>query len=400
MNRWSTIFVVLGLAWSNFAVAQKKCGTNASSHVSHQDRLSLKEKVKKSTNRPRDIYSIPVVVHVLWRLPEQNISEAQIQSQIEVLNEDFRRMNTNYAHTPDVFKALSEDSEIEFCLSLQDPFGNATNGITRRQVTEKDIGSGANYYQTLNGGQDAWEVSRYLNVWVCEPGGDLFGFATLPGQANPSSSDGIVIDPKYFGREGLATTSYPHHLGRTLTHEVGHYLGLIHPWGANGSNCEDDDEIDDTPPQEEGTDGCPTYPYRDICSPRSPGVMYCNFMDYSDDSCLTMFTRQQVQVMHSTLNNFRSQLISGYGCSPVSTKDNSKHSWSIHPNPVQDQLCLEGQVKSSLRIRIISSHGVAIDRIVDFDNNSCLDISPLTKGAYWMSIEKGNFKEIIKFIKL
>lgn len=144
------------------------------------------------------LHTLPVVIHVLWRNNDQNISDEQIQSQIDVLNEDFRKLNDNVSSLPAAFNDFAADVEFEFCLASIDPNGNATSGITRRQVNISEIGETENYYSTANGGQDAWDNNKYINIWVAELSSDLFGFASFPGQAFPPESDGLVIQSSIF----------------------------------------------------------------------------------------------------------------------------------------------------------------------------------------------------------
>lgn len=138
------------------------------------------------------VVTLPVVVHVLYRNSTENISTAQINSQIAVLNADFRKMNSNFSSTPSAFQGIPADCEIEFCLASVDPLGNTTTGITRTSTTVAGIGNTNNWYSTSNGGKDSWDVTKYINIWVCNTGsGGLLGFATIPGSAFPANSDGI-----------------------------------------------------------------------------------------------------------------------------------------------------------------------------------------------------------------
>lgn len=186
---------------------------------------------QKSSIKLKTVVSLPVVVHVIWRIEDDNISDEQILSQFVVLNNDFRKMNSNFSITSAAFQAIAADTEIEFCLASIDPSGSATNGITRTQTSIDNIGETENWYRTSDGGKDAWDLNRYINIWVCDIGEENLGFATPPGTAFPEESDGLVIGSPYFGTIGTAVNSFPNHLGRTVTHEMGHYLNLEHLWG-------------------------------------------------------------------------------------------------------------------------------------------------------------------------
>ena len=173
------------------------------------------------------ILTIPVVVHVVYYNSNENISTAQVQSQIDILNEDFRRLNADASNTPSAFQSVAADCEIEFCLATTDPNGNSTTGITRTSTSQSSFSTNDDVKYSSSGGINAWNTSEYLNIWVCDLGGGLLGYATFPG--GNSSNDGVVCDYAYFGNTGTATS--PYHLGRTATHEVGHYLNLWHIWG-------------------------------------------------------------------------------------------------------------------------------------------------------------------------
>ena len=162
-------------------------------------------------NSNNSIITIPVVVHVVYYNSTENISTAQIQSQIDVLNEDFRRLNADAVNTPAGFQPVAADSEIEFCLATTDPNGNPTDGITRTQTSQSSFSTNDGVKYSSSGGIDAWNTSEYLNIWVCDISGGILGYAQFPG--GPSSSDGIVCDYAYFGTIGTATA--PFNLGRT-----------------------------------------------------------------------------------------------------------------------------------------------------------------------------------------
>jgi len=243
------------------------------------------------------------VVHVLWRTAAENISDAQIQSQIEVLNEGFRQRNADFSNTPAAFLGIAADVEIEFCLASVDPDGNSTNGITRTQTDIDNIRKTEDWYSTFWGGKDAWDVDRYINIWACDIGDDgTLGFAYIPETADPPESDGLVIGHQYFGKIGTAANTEFNNLGRTVTHEMGHYFNLEHLWGIDRGSCEEDDFVSDTPNQFEDSFACPTFPLFDDCTSERGGVQFMNFMDYSDDACLTMFTEGQKMRMLAALN--------------------------------------------------------------------------------------------------
>jgi hypothetical protein len=254
------------------------------------------------------ISRIPVVVHVVWNTPDQNISDAQIQSQMDVLNQDFRRTNPDVADAPDVFENIAGDSRIEFFLATSDPNGAPSTGITRTQTQVAAFGHAGNPVKSAaTGGADPWPTDRYLNIWVCRLSGGLLGYAQFPG--GPAETDGVVARDTAFGTIGTATP--PFHRGRTATHEIGHWLNLFHIWGDDGSGCNGSDECPDTPNAAGPNFGCPGFP-RVTCNNGPDGDMFMNYMDYVDDPCMVMFTAGQVTRMQATLDGPRS----GLGLSP------------------------------------------------------------------------------------
>jgi len=258
-----------------------------------------------------NLITIPVVVHVIYKNSSQNISDAQIFSQIDILNEDFRMNNSDASSVPSAFAGAAADCEIEFCLAVRDPNGNVTTGITRTYTTTSSFSGYTSMKYSSTGGQDAWNTSDYLNIWVCNLASGLLGFATFPG--GNSSTDGVVCDYAYFGNTGTATS--PYDLGRTATHEVGHWLNLYHIWG--DSYC-GNDYVSDTPKHEESNYGCPSYPHASSCSGTgSSGEMFMNYMDYTNDACMFMFSTGQKNRMRATLNGSRSSLLSSLGCQVV-----------------------------------------------------------------------------------
>ncbi|MCS7036933.1 MAG: M43 family zinc metalloprotease, partial [Saprospiraceae bacterium] len=256
-----------------------------------EKRIQEKQGAKDTGNM---VITIPVVVNVLWRTAAENISDAQIQSQIDVLNADFRLLNADAANTPAAFAPLRADCQINFCLARRDPNGCPTTGIRRRQTNKTVFNPDINDMKfESQGGLDAWDRDQYLNIWVCNMNSDPLGYAQFPG--GPANTDGVVVDYRYFGTIGTATA--PFHLGRTATHEVGHWLNLFHIWRASG--CDNSDLVDDTPNQDGPNFGCPSFPHIS-CSNGPHGDMFMNYMDYVNDNCMFMFTHGQKARMRAT----------------------------------------------------------------------------------------------------
>jgi len=246
------------------------------------------------------VTTIPVVVHVVFNTAVQNISDAQIHSQIDVLNRDYRLKNADTSSVPAPYKPLAIDARIEFVLANTDPHGNPTNGITRTQTAEAAFTDDDKVKSAASGGADPWPANKYLNLWVCQLGGGLLGYAQFPG--GPAATDGVVILHTGFGTTGTAAA--PFNLGRTATHEVGHWLNLRHIWGDDGNGCNGSDFVADTPNQADHNFGTPTFPHV-TCNNGPNGDMFMNYMDYTDDRAMFMFTVGQVVRMQACLDGDR-----------------------------------------------------------------------------------------------
>jgi hypothetical protein len=231
------------------------------------------------------ILTIPVVVHVLYNTAAQNITDAQVQSQIDVLNADFHRLNKDLINVPDAFTSLIGDAGVQFVLAKRDPNGNATTGVVHKNTTATSFDSSDKMKYSSSGGDDAWPAASYLNLWSCNLGGGLLGYAQFPGGA--AATDGVAILYSAFGSGGSAVA--PYNLGRTATHEIGHWLNLRHIWG--DARC-GNDQVTDTPTQQTSNYGCPTFPHV-TCSNGASGDMFMNYMDYTDDGCMQMFSSGQ-----------------------------------------------------------------------------------------------------------
>ena len=262
----------------------------------------------EASSQRTGITRIPVVVHVVWNTAAQNISDAQIASQIDVLNRDFRRTNPDFSITPAPFLPLASDSRVEFALATQTPSGAPSSGIERRQTSVASFNDNDAVKSAATGGMDAWPSASYLNIWVCPLGGGLLGYAQFPG--GPANTDGVVILQSGFGTSGTAAA--PFNLGRTATHEIGHWLNLNHIWGDDGSGCSGTDNVADTPNQGGFNTGAPTFPHVS-CSNGPNGDMFMNYMDYTDDRAMVMFTAGQVARMQACLDGARSTIGVGTG---------------------------------------------------------------------------------------
>jgi hypothetical protein len=281
-----------------------------------------KLKKEKSTQRTQAAYVVPVVVHVIHNgeSHETNIPDAQIFSQIKVLNDDFNRTNSDVNQTPSDFQSVAGSMDVEFVLAKQDPDGLPTNGIVRVQGTQTSWSINDNYkLKALS----YWPAEDYLNIWVCKLTGYI-GYAQFPqtdqlgGLENASTNrltDGVVITYNAFGSDddGDFILQSRYNKGRTTTHEVGHFFGLRHIWGDQNTCGTVGDYVEDTPEQSVETTGCPSHP-RAGCTPVS---MFQNFLDYTNDACMNLFSEGQVERMVTVIENSprRESLLSSHGSS-------------------------------------------------------------------------------------
>jgi hypothetical protein len=254
-----------------------------------------------------NVLTIPVVVHVLHTGQSlgvgANLSEDRIISQIEVMNQDYRRINDDVNQTPDEYLSIAADTEIQFCLAKIGPEGKGTNGITRHVYTNiNDIDDIENMIKP----ETIWDPTRYLNIWTIDmPSNSVLGYSYLPTTTMVGSDrDGVVIDHPRFGFQSSNDR------GRTCVHEVGHYMGLQHPWGTNDSNgdpvgCDSDDGVEDTPASEAPYYACPSFGI----SSCGTVDMVMNYMEYVNDDCMNLFTQGQKNVMQGNLAGIRSDLV-------------------------------------------------------------------------------------------
>ncbi len=327
---------------------------------------------------------IPVVVHIVWYTPEQNVSDALVLSQIEALNRDFNAENADITRVPDEFKPFIGIGGIRFCLAAADPAGNRTTGITRRQADTILIGLSEKVFYTDKGGENAWDTEKYLNIWVADMGTQLAGFGSIPNESIPEKT-GVAINYKFFGVNGHAKYG----LGRTATHEIGHFLGLKHPWG-DDTDCETDDEVADTPPQLNPHKGCPAYPQ----SSCTASDMFMNFMDYVNDPCMFLFTEGQKQRMLATLTLYRPGLLNTDVPYLQAPSSNALHI-AIYPNPSNGLFTIACS-PAALRIihyslfnnlgQIIAQKELLVNDVIP------IDLSSFSSGIYIINIEGRGYK--------
>ena len=389
----------------------------------------------KSDKSKRSTINIPVVIHIIHKNTHSNIgigtniSNAQIEDALRILNEDFSKTNPEYQLTPrNTFLNYWGNPDMKFCLATTDPSGNPSNGITRTSTTVAAWDADDNFEsnamkKTINGGMDSWDPSKYLNIWVCNlsnssGGGMTLGYAYLPGlQSWNAWKDGLVIDFQFFGTIGGASTSSD---GRTATHEIGHYLGLMHTFCEDTDNqgnpicCDNDDNswsgnVDDTPATKDIYFGSVTSnTSNNTCNDLSYSNIFTtnivdmdeNYMSYA--STTWMFSNGQVDVMNATLNGYRSSLknsnvsVNCNGSVATGLNNYQLENINIYPNPTLGKLNIASAYEIN-NLSITSIIGKEILFIKDFSANT-IDISSYKNGVYFISISTEKGKHIEKII--
>lgn len=397
-----TLFFIVSITIALLSQGQDRCFTaeylQAAVAAGASDGITIRkaEAFQKNKSVLRgvaddEIIRIPVVVHVLYNQPSQNISEAQIQSGLDALNRDFRMQNADTINTPLRFRHLAADVKIEFYLARTDPRGRATTGINRKYTSRMGWAPDDKIKSSAQGGIDAWDSKSYLNIWI----GNLIGasgYATVPGSA--AATDGIVISVTAFG---TVNTAAPFNLGRTAVHEVGHWLGLKHIWG--DTQC-GDDAVEDTPQQGYFTKGCPTT-FRSSCDNGEWGDMYMNYMDYTNDACMNLFTAGQRWRMRAAFaeGGPRASLLQSKGLREPYLQESSLPvaEGVIYPNPAADKITLV--VNSAMvgkKVSLYSSNG-HLQQVETIQSvQQTINIASLKPGLYFLLGE--GFRQ--KFVKL
>ena len=383
------------------APAQRICLTKSQDNIAQINQSPLS--VNGRDTLPNEIITIPVVIHVLYNSSSQNISDDQIRSQLAVLNTDFRKTNGDIGNVPPAFAGLSGNARINFCIARVDPLGRPTKGIIHKH-TLTDVWTADDAVKfSASGGDDAWDSRRYLNIWVCNLFGRNLGYASLPGSV--ANKDGVVIQFDVFGTIG---SRYPFNKGRTATHEIGHWLGLKHVWG--DADC-GDDGISDTPPQQTYNNGCPSFPHTSNCSINANGDMFMNFMDFTDDACMYMFSHGQVIKMRSMFatGGFKNSFLYSKVCDSAQAQgiplpaDSTTiiSSISMYPNPTTTQVtiaCSASDIIGKI-IMIYDVLGKLVLSATLTSQKNILYINNLIPGMYIAKIGEGKNITSLRFMK-
>ncbi len=277
---------------------------------------------------------IPVVFHIVYYALSQDFTDAQVQKQLDILNRDFARLNPDTIKTPNVWRNIASDGGVQFCLAKRDPFGNKTTGIVHTRTNVEDFPNPDAVKSAASGGDEIWDAKKYLNVWVTDLGTNTFGYSTFPPDlATAPRIDGVVVNARAFSVRD--SNLVERNAGRTLTHEVGHWLNLWHIFGNNANATCPTDNVDDTPGQKLPTYTCFNFPHFDDCSFGGNGTMFMNYMNYVPDTCYNLFTKGQKDRMLAALQLYRSDILTQpTACTFVGVNDiNPAIGINIFPNP-------------------------------------------------------------------
>jgi len=409
-------FIVTGVQ----LFAQKRCSMEE--YVSRQvsNSISLKEELeqvevftRERANSPGttqrvnglpEIITIPVVFHILYHTPDQNIERAGLDRLIAALNRDFNKRNADTTNIPSVFKPYATSMGFEFKIATMDPRGVGTSGVVRKYTPIGYWMSDDKMKFSESYGDDAWDSKSYLNIWICNMK-DVLGYSTLPGM--DPKKDGIVLATEdLFAHHG--TTPAINDL-RTIVHEAGHWLNLYHIWGEGYCG---DDKVDDTPKQSSYTPGCPNGT-RVTCGNGPVGDMYMNFMDFTNDVCMNMFTkgqRKRARVLFEA-GGPRNSILYSKGLNipmgePAKLPDDFYPKWyyaQVYPNPAATSINIYFDYDErwkGKKMEILDMSGRVVFSKIIASKIETIDVGRLTAGVYFIRAQKDEEKLHAKFIKL
>jgi len=443
MKQFLTTLLAIALATPFFAQHQTPrilCGNEIFSHIVSEKYPALQTAFEQTFEQAkamggateRSPLTIKVVVHVVWKDPAENLADSIIANQIQVLNEDFNRLNADTANLRTVFHPAAGNANIQFSLEeivrVQTSKSFAIDILANNLLTELKYNN--------QGGSTAWDTERYLNLWVCKiqpttifgfPVGQILGFAFPPnglgnwpansGAPNPNE-DGVVIDYRLIGRNNPNPLPNPGGsgnlmvAGRTPVHEIGHYLGLRHIWGDGGligpNNCAQSDGVDDTPfANAQSNFDCNKN--RNTCTVVEPFYgadvpdLVENYMDYSNETCMNMFTKGQVEIMRNVLMGPRVGLLAN---SSVATRPAQSVHWTLSPNPSQGQLWvdIELDARQDVALWITNVEGKIVAQIAagSLDagtHRRSIDGNTWPAGVYFVEIKTPQASSVRKWVK-
>lgn len=419
---------------------KRKCATPTfnESNVAYEAWIAdvlQKENQFANAKKTSTVYNIPVIFHIIHSGQtvgsSYNISQAQVNSQIATLNQDFRKTNTDFSSTvtQTAFIAAAADCEINFCAAKVSPTGAvlAEPGIERISTVTKGwtappySGMWPTYIEGTIKPGSSWDPTKYLNIWILAMNDGVLGYAQFPtvpststptigdmnGMGGAANTDGVVFDYTCIGNTG--TAAYPFNKGRTATHEIGHWLGLYHINGDSGCG---DDYCSDTPTQNSLTSGCPsttggTSNSGCAASPNPPGKMYQNYMDYSDDRCLSMFTTNQKARMQACMQycTRRSSLNTSTVCTISTGLEQTVENinMDIYPNPTNGELFVNVSVTEAqdFTIAVVNTLGQTVKELKQLQSNGGsfkMDLSDKNSGVYFVILKSKSISKTKRII--
>mgnify|MGYP002623482004 CR=1 FL=1 len=423
-----TLFLAFVSVLNIFAQDMKKqapldqCGTMQVLELMKQQDPTLEEKLNKlegnvqeylkhNQGSQRDVITIPVVVHIVYKTTAQNIPDSQIHDQIRILNEDFSKTNPDAWKVPGWFAPLAANCQINFVLANRDPKKKPTNGIIRQSTTKTSFTTNDDVKFKNKGGSNCWPTDKYLNIWICniDDASGITGYAVFPGSGYVLG-DGIVVDYQAFG---ISPNNYPNYnLGRTATHEVGHWLNLRHIWGDDGTECTGTDFVDDTPNQ--GGPNTGGYAVNSIiisCGNDPYGDMWMNYMNYTWHISRYIFTIGQAERMQSIFvtDPWRASLLTSNGYvspnRPVSGNTESVFQLNNYPNPFNPVTVIRYQIpfSSFVSLKVYDMSGKLVVTLINKMQEAggydvTFDGKGLASGTYFYSLETDQFSEIKKMV--
>lgn len=343
----------------------------------------------------KQLVVIPVVFHVLYHEASENIADDKLIEQIEVLNQAFRRLSADTVKTPDRFRHLAADCEIEFQLAQSDPLRRGVSGIVRYYTPIEYWDADDKMKLSTEMGAPAWDASQYLNIWVCNLRRGL-GYASFPG--GPDELDGIVLNYGIVGTNN--SSSYGQ--GKVAVHEAGHWLGLRHIWGDDYCG---DDWVDDTPRQGGFTGGCPTD-VRSSCSNGAAGDMYMNYMDLTNDACTNMFTLGQKDRMQALFaaGGARAGMLKSVGLQPPLSQESpvqpAPPRWlrsNLYPNPTRTSFTLDVAYDTRWvgnTVLITNMQGRVVRQAILNSSIQNFDVRGLPPGLYLVTCRRQDGKSL------
>ncbi len=340
-------------------------------------------------------YTIPVIVHILYHTSAENIPDTQIVKMIDIMNQDFGRSNPDTVNTPLAFQSVASASPFEFCFARQDSLGNLSTGIEHIYTDTIQFSSP---WSMQTHGVWPWNTDQYFNIWIGNATGFTYSNST-PVSIYPTyhANYGLMVSSSYVSQLQLGDTSQ--YSGREITHALGHCFNLRHLFSI--STCVDEDSVADTPLQLDPTYSCLVFPLFDNCNANAPGVMFMNFMDINQESCMNMFTSGQASRMDASLNLFYPQLLSSNGCLWNAINKNEMEAVHVYPNPASGIFRVDCSHKNTVKYKVVDISGRLIEEkyISDVDFFE-IDLNQFQRGIYFLSVsEQNGARHLAKLVK-